>query len=104
MAGEVPVTASHASLTACLSKTRLILDKRERIVAVLVGQPADPLWRDTVDAASEKMREAEQLGTDMELFSQKSLQHRRGEFLAMPAGVSYGGGQTVRTPPGFLIL
>ena len=69
-------------------------------MAVLVGQPADPLWRVTADAATAVMQEVEQLAASMELFAEKSLSHRRGEFLTVPAGVSYGGGQTVRAQPG----
>ena len=71
----------------------------ERIIAVLVGQPDDPLWKDTVDAAAGVMQEVEQQGAGVDLFTGKSLHHRRGEFLAIPAGVSFGGGQTVRALP-----
>jgi hypothetical protein len=42
------------------------------------------------------MQEVERLGADMDLFTEEDLHHRRGEFLAIPAGVSFGGGQTVR--------
>lgn len=83
---------------ACCSKTRLILDKDNRIIAVLVGQPDDPFWKDEVKAAAKVMQEAERLGADSDLFAEKSLHHRRGEFLALPAGVSFGGGQTVCSP------
>lgn len=74
----------------------MILDKKERIVAVLVGQPDDPQWGATIDAAAGVMREVERRGADADLFAEKSLHHRRGEFLAIPAGVSFGGGQKVR--------
>ena len=73
-----------------------MLDKEERIIAVLVGRPDDPQWSDTINAAAEVMQEVEQLGRSMDLFAAKCLHHRRGEFLAIPAGVSFGGGQTVR--------
>lgn len=72
-----------------------MLDKEERIIAVLVGQPDDPQWSDTIDAATGVMQEVEQLGGSMDLFAEKCLHHRRGEFLAIPAGVSFGGGQMV---------
>ena len=42
------------------------------------------------------MREVEELGANAGVFTVKSLRHRRGEFLALPAGVSFGGGQTIR--------
>jgi len=73
----------------------LILDKEGRIIAVLVGQPDDPKWIDVVGDAAEVMPEVQRLGIDMELFADKNLRHRRGEFLAIPVGVSFGGGQTV---------
>lgn len=79
----------------------MVLDKEGRIIAVLVGQPEDPEWRVIVGDAAELMQEVERLGASMDLFTEKSLHHRRGEFLAIPTGVSFGGGQTVRLSPGF---
>ena len=78
---------------------RLILDKEERIVAALVGQPEDPQWKDIVDSAAEVMQGVERQGASMDLFTEKNLHHRRGEFLAIPAGVSFGGGQMVQAQP-----
>jgi hypothetical protein len=104
MAGEPPTIVWITLLTACRRKTRLILDKMERIVAVLVGQPDDPQWRDNVDTAAGVMREVEELGANADLFTVESLRHRRGEFLALPAGVSFGGGQTVSALPRFFSL
>ena len=98
MAGEAP-TGTAACLTLLMarcSKTRLILDKEDRIIAALVGQPDDPQWRETVDAAAGVLQEVEELGSSTNLFTEDSHHHRRGEFLAVPAGVSFGGGQTVR--------
>lgn len=77
----------------------MVLDREERIVAVLVGQPEDPCWGDVANAAAELMQKVEHLGISMDLFTEKSLYHRRGEFLAIPAGVSFGGGQTVWPQP-----
>jgi hypothetical protein len=71
------------------------LDRKERVIATLVGQPDDPQWEDAVNAATEVMQDVEQMGASMDLFSEESLHHRRGEFLAVPVGVSFGGGQTV---------
>jgi hypothetical protein len=73
------------------------LDREERIIAVLVGRPDDPQWSDAIDAAAEVMQEVERQGGSMDLFADKCLHHRRGEFLAIPAGVSFGGGQMVQT-------
>lgn len=88
-------SARQTSLTTCCRKTRLILDKKERIIAVLVGQPEDPQWRDTINAAAKVLQEVERLGAEESLFAEKWLDHRRGEFLAVPVGVSFGGGQKV---------
>lgn len=79
----------------CSRKTRLILDKEGRIIATLVGQPADPEWGHVIEDAANVMQEVQQLGAAVDLFSDSSLDHRRGEFLAIPVGVSFGGGQTV---------
>jgi hypothetical protein len=78
--------------------TRLILDREGRIIAAMVGQPDDPKWTDVVGDAAEVMQEVQRLGADMDLFTDKNLHHRRGEFLAIPLGVSFGGGQTVTSP------
>ena len=101
MAGETPTAVWLTLLMACCSKTRLILDKKERVVAALVGRPDDPQWGNTVDAAAGVMREVERQGADADLFTEDSLHHRRGQFLAIPAGVSFGGGQTVRSSLSF---
>ena len=99
MACELSVTSCLALLKARDSKTRLILDKRDRIIAVMVGRPDDPQWGCVIDAAAEVLRDVERCGADMELFTGESRHHRRGVFLAIPAGVSFGGGQTVRPQP-----
>jgi hypothetical protein len=78
----------------------LILDKEERIIAVLVGQPDDPKWGDVAASATEVMQEVEQLGKSSDLFTEKALSHRRGEYLAISTGVSFGGGQKVSLSPG----
>jgi hypothetical protein len=48
-----------------------------------------------VDDATDIMQEVQQQGAEMDLFSEGSLDHRRGGFLAIPVGVSFGGGQAV---------
>lgn len=60
-----------------------------------MGQPDDPGWSEVVEAAVAVMQEVQQLGIGEELFSKKQMDHRRGEFLAIPVGVLFGGGQTV---------
>jgi hypothetical protein len=74
------------------------LDSEGRIVAVLVGQPDDPEWVYVIGDAVKVMQDVREQGAAMDLFSDKSLNHRRGEFLAIPVGVSFGGGQMVGHP------
>jgi hypothetical protein len=73
------------------------LDKEKQVIAVLMGQPNNPMWKNTVNNAAEVMQEVEWLSACQDLFTKKNLHHRRGEFFAIPAGVSFGGGQKVRT-------
>jgi hypothetical protein len=98
MAGETPATASYQwmLLTHSCRRTRMILDKQGRIVAALVGQPDDPEWGRVINDAVAVLHEVQVVGTESDAFSQKSVDHRRGRFLAIPVGVSFGGGQTVR--------
>jgi hypothetical protein len=84
------------SLIGCCRKTLLILDKVGRIVAILVGRPDDPEWVYVIDDAANVLEEVQKLGANVDLFSDQTLSHRRGEFLAIPVGVSFGGGQTVK--------
>jgi hypothetical protein len=41
------------------------------------------------------MEEVRKLGLESDAFDEKYVTHRRGDFVAIPAGVSYGGGGTV---------
>ena len=78
------------------STSRKILDCKQRIIAVLVGQPNDPTWDQVAHDAAAVMEEVREAGEEEECFSEKFLSHRRGEFVAFPVGVSFGGGQKVR--------
>ena len=71
------------------------MDRKKRIIAVLVGRPDDPTWDAAIADAAAAMEEVEE--SSQECFPEKSLSHRRGEFVAFPAGVSFGGGQKVRS-------
>lgn len=77
-------------------KTRLILDLQGRIIATLVGHPDDPEWGRVADDAAAVLCEVQRVGSGLDVFPLKSANHRRGRFLAIPVGVSFGGGQTVR--------
>jgi hypothetical protein len=62
---------------------------------VLVGHPSDPGWKIVVEDAAALMEEVRKLGLESDAFGEKYITHRRGEFVAIPVGVSYGGGGTV---------
>jgi len=68
---------------------------QKRIIEVLVGHPNDPGWKIVVEDAAALMEEVRKLGLESDLLDEKYITHRRGDFVAIPVGVSYGGGGTV---------
>ena len=68
---------------------------QKRIIAVLVGHSNDPLWSVVADDAAALMEEVRKLGLESDAFDEKYITHRRGDFIAIPVGVSYGGGSTI---------
>ncbi|KAJ8694566.1 hypothetical protein PTI98_007230 [Pleurotus ostreatus] len=64
-----------------------IADSGGSIVSALLGQPADPGWKDAIDDATEAILQA----SSEECFHQEG--NRRGPFSTAPIGISYGGGQ-----------
>ena len=71
------------------------MDKEEHTIVTLVGQLDNTNYRDVVKDAAKVMQKVESLRANQ--FTQKILHHRRGEYLALSAGVSFEGGQKVRT-------
>jgi len=71
-------------------KTLLILDKEGQIIAALVGQPDDPEWVYVISDTANILEEVQQLGATVDLFSNSSLHHWQGEFLAIPVGCHLG--------------
>ncbi|TFY75924.1 hypothetical protein EWM64_g8086 [Hericium alpestre] len=63
----------------------VILDNKDRIIAVLVPPPAEELFENERIAAGSS-------------FSDKQTSHRRGNFMALAMCVSYGGGQKKLRP------
>lgn len=70
----------------------LVLDTDDRIVAVLLGMPDDPEWPDVVSQAVNAMARA---CRDARQHGWLPAAHRRGRYLALTTGVSFGGGQKV---------
>ncbi|KAJ7694604.1 hypothetical protein B0H17DRAFT_931568, partial [Mycena rosella] len=69
-----------------------ILDVEGRVIAVLLGTPEDPEWQNVVKEAVKALvrarRKARRYG-----FWSPGPAHRRGKYLALTTGVSFGGGQ-----------
>jgi hypothetical protein len=76
-------------------RTRLVLDSEKRIMCVLVARPQDPEWMAVIDDAAALMEGVRSSGLESNAFSSKSVDHRRGDFVALHVGVSFGGGPTV---------
>lgn len=66
-------------------------------MAVLVGQLDDPNWKNVFKEALAVLLKVFQLGSSSGAFKEDDLSHRRGNFAAMAVGVSFGGGQKVRS-------
>lgn len=74
----------------------LILDKDGRIIACFVGKPDDPAWdSEVIPGACRAMDRAACKGVAKGAFTKKDRVHRRGNFLSLTTGVSFGGGQKV---------
>ncbi|KAK7059376.1 hypothetical protein R3P38DRAFT_3303375 [Favolaschia claudopus] len=72
---------------------RPLVDRYGRIIAVLVGQPDKPGYRDAANRAFAAIRKASQETQ----FPAAMHKHRRGLFAAINVGLSYGNGHTVPT-------
>ncbi|KAJ7666307.1 hypothetical protein B0H17DRAFT_898850, partial [Mycena rosella] len=68
-----------------------IVDEQGRIVAVLLGRPEDPDWDYVVRQAFKAMRHARCRARAAGMWT--AFSHRRGNYLALTTGVSFGGGQ-----------
>ena len=68
-----------------------IINKVGRIIAMLCGYPDDPDWESVHVEAADTMRRAQCRIRR----TKKNSRHRRGNFTALAAGVSFGGGQKV---------
>ncbi|KAI9064932.1 hypothetical protein FKP32DRAFT_1568891 [Trametes sanguinea] len=71
------------------STCRPILDKHDRVFAVLGGHPRDPAWSEI----NGEMQDILEQGRAAYSASAKQTSHQRGDFTAVTVGISYGGGQ-----------
>lgn len=67
-----------------------IVDQEDRVITVLAGRPQGPDW----DAVHKGMSDVLE---DLPVNIQGRRKERRGSFVSLSTGISYGGGQTVRT-------
>ncbi|TFK70210.1 hypothetical protein BDN72DRAFT_766924, partial [Pluteus cervinus] len=81
-----------------------ILDSEGRIIGALVGRPSHPGWEDAKRDACDALRHIRLESEAGGCFGPDDLDHRRGRFLALPVGISYGGGQMVCFPCSYPIL
>ena len=70
-----------------------ITDKKGLIIATLCGHPDDLNWESAHKEASAVTKQAQR----HICHTKKNSRHRRGHFIALSAGVSFGGGQKVNT-------
>ena len=68
-----------------------ILDNAGHVIAICAGSPDDPAWDALHQDAAAEM-EATRARC---FFSNDAINHRRGLFLALAIGISFGGGQKV---------
>lgn len=69
-----------------------IVDTEGRVIGILAGKPIDDRWDDLMEHAAQLLHDAQ--AHCHNAIKGKRCSHRRGEFTALRAGVSHGGGQT----------
>ncbi|KAJ7096926.1 hypothetical protein C8R44DRAFT_683670 [Mycena epipterygia] len=72
---------------------KLILDDKGRIIAILLGMPEDPEWPNVVKEALKDLICARRTARRYGAWCPGSTFHRRGDYLPLTSGVSFGGGQ-----------
>lgn len=90
---------SHAYLCPLRSRTpTAVVDQEDRVITILAGRPQGSDW----SLVQQKMSA---LLEDAPLTVQgRRGKERRGIFVSLSAGISYGGGQTVRACQYVLLL
>lgn len=76
-----------------IRRPHVILDKEGLVVGVLAGQPRDPDWDRVHNEAFEALGSA----ASRIRCHPKEVTNRRGPFPTLAYGISFGGGQQVRS-------
>lgn len=85
-------------MPVCSRTPHTLIDQKKRMLCMLVGRPSDPNWMsDVVEPAAQMLDDIRLEGDAMGAWSAKQLNARRGDFVSITSGVSYGGGQQVRS-------
>ncbi|KAJ7021000.1 hypothetical protein C8F04DRAFT_973343, partial [Mycena alexandri] len=71
-----------------------IVDSEGRIIAILLGTLEDPDWPDVIRDAVKAMARARRIARQQGAFRAGRI-HRRGRYLPLTSGVSFGGGQRI---------
>lgn len=94
------VICFHANPYFSCSTPTALVDKKRRMLSILAGHPNDPMWQqDVVKPAATLFDEIRIKGDSCDGWSTKQQDARRGDFISLTSGVSYGGGQQVRRYP-----
>ena len=73
-----------------------ILDKARQVIVILAGRPDTSDWDRVIAWATLVLGSFRDSGSTQEaLFTEADWRHRRGHYLAVSTGVSFGGGQKV---------
>lgn len=62
-------------------------------MVILAGQPKN--WHGVIEGAAEVLAGVREESDMKDVFAMSDSDHRRGKFLAVASGVSFGGGSTV---------
>lgn len=74
----------------------LLVDDANNIIVILAGRPDDPDWDAVVAEGVRVMEEIRRAGHKGGVWKPNDMSGRRGNFVAVASGVSFGGGQRVR--------
>lgn len=72
-------------------ETHAITDRNGRVISVLAGRPRRDNWDGLVEELANKISAVR----EQTKFSNKQLNHKRGEFPSVAFGTSFGGGSLV---------